>query len=120
MKDWILFLDDIRFPEDVRKHIGAHSNIIICRTIDDAMWCVKKYGLPQAIHFDHDMTEKHYGKDYTDRKTGLDFAKWFSNHVQKQGVKLPDSFTYGVHSMNAERSRMIHDFMLDLGAKEWG
>jgi hypothetical protein len=60
MSGWILFLDDMRFPEDVRKHIGAHENIVICRSIDDAKWCVKNYGLPVAIHFDHDIqTIKH-------------------------------------------------------------
>lgn len=44
MTAWTLFLDDIRFPEDVQYDLGPYRNIVICRTMDDAVWAVKQYG----------------------------------------------------------------------------
>jgi len=111
MKNWILFLDDIRFPENVKKYIGPHENIVICRSIHDARWCVINYGLPSAVHFDHDMTEKHYGGDYSDEQTGLDFAKWLVIFIAKSDYKLPENFHWGVHSMNEVRSQEIRRVM---------
>jgi len=44
MTAWTLFLDDIRFPADVRYNYGLYRNVVICRTMDDAVWCVEQYG----------------------------------------------------------------------------
>jgi long-subunit acyl-CoA synthetase (AMP-forming) len=60
MKYWSLFLDDIRFPEDVRYDYGPYENLRICRSMDDAVWAVKQYGLPTMISFDHDLADTHY------------------------------------------------------------
>ena len=57
---WTLFLDDIRFPADVRYNYGPYKNVVICRSMDDAVWCVEKYGLPTMISFDHDLADVHY------------------------------------------------------------
>jgi len=44
MTAWTLFLDDIRFPADVKYNYGPYRNIRICRSMDDAVWCVEQYG----------------------------------------------------------------------------
>lgn len=44
MTAWTLFLDDIRYPEDVQYNYGPYRYLRICRTMDDAVWAVRQYG----------------------------------------------------------------------------
>ena len=76
MDNYTLFLDDIRFPADVKYNYGPYRNVVICRTMDDAVWCVEQYGLPTMISFDHDLADVHYIAG-DGEKTGYTFAKWF-------------------------------------------
>jgi hypothetical protein len=110
MTHWTLFLDDIRFPADVRYNYGPYKNVVICRSMDDAVWCVEKYGLPTMISFDHDLADEHYGKD-TGEKTGYTFAKWFCDHVMDNKLRLPVGFGYHVHSMNPVGAENIRKYM---------
>jgi hypothetical protein len=110
MKYWTLFLDDIRFPEDVKFFYGPYENLRICRSMDDAVWAVKQYGLPTFISFDHDLADEHYSKD-TGEKTGYTFAKWFCDYVMDNDLKMPVGFGYHVHSMNPVGAENIRRYM---------
>jgi hypothetical protein len=110
MKYWTLFLDDIRFPEDVKFFYGPYENLRICRSMDDAVWAVKQYGLPTFISFDHDLADEHYGKD-TGEKTGYTFAKWFCDYIMYNDLQLPVGFGYHVHSMNPVGAENIRRYM---------
>lgn len=114
---YILFLDDIRFPEDVRYDYGPYSNIIICRSMDDAVWTVKQRGLPKAISFDHDLADTHYiiGDG---EKTGYSFAKWFCEWIMDKSLDLPADFCYHVHSQNPVGAENIRRYMENF-IEEW-
>lgn len=107
---WTLFLDDIRFPNDVVYDYGSYSNVIICRNMDDAVWAVKQYGLPSFISFDHDLADTHYISG-DGEKTGYTFAKWFCNYVFDNELPLPKNFNYYVHSMNPVGANNIRAYM---------
>lgn len=116
---YTLFLDDIRFPEDVRYDYGPHSNIRICRSMDDAIWAVKQYGLPSFISFDHDLADNQYLLDPNkNEKTGYAFAKWFCYYVIDNNLELPAEFNYHVHSMNPVGAKNI-DYYMHNFLKPW-
>ena len=117
MTAWTLFLDDIRFPADVKYNYGPYRNIVICRDMDDAVWCVEQYGLPTTISFDHDLADVHYiiGDG---EKTGYTFAKWFCDYVMDNDLRLPVGFGYFVHSMNPVGAENIRRYMENF-LKEW-
>jgi hypothetical protein len=107
---WTLFLDDLRFPADVRYDYGQYKDIVICRSMDDAVWAVQQYGLPSFISFDHDLADIHYIIG-TGEKTGLSFAKWFCDYIQDNELKFPDGFDYYVHSANPVGAENIRKYM---------
>jgi len=107
---WKLFLDDIRFPEDVKYYYKSYKNIVICRSMDDAIWCVEHYGLPDFISFDHDLADTHYISN-DGEKTGYTFAKWFCDYIIDNNLKLPNNFEYYVHSMNPVGAKNISAYM---------
>lgn len=107
---YTLFLDDIRFPEDVKYPYGLYSNVIVCRSFDDAVWTVKHHGAPRFISFDHDLADVHYiiGDG---EKTGYTFAKWFCDWVIDNDVDLGPRFDFYVHSMNPVGAENIRSYM---------
>lgn len=107
---WTLFLDDIRYPEDVQYDLGSYRDVVICRSMNDAVWAVKQYGLPTQISFDHDLADEHYDKD-TGEKTGYTFAKWFCDWVMDNDLELHKDFKYHVHSMNPTGAENIRCYM---------
>lgn len=107
---WTLFLDDIRFPEDVRYNYGTYCNVRICRSMDDAVWAVRQYGLPVFISFDHDLADEHYIIS-DGEKTGYTFAKWLCDYIMDNNLRLPVGFGYHVHSMNPIGAENIRCYM---------
>lgn len=107
---YTLFLDDIRFPDDVRYDYGPYNNVLICRSFDDAVWAVKHRGIPHFISFDHDLADIHYIMG-DGEKTGYSFAKWFCDWVMDNGIALPDDFDFHVHSMNPVGAKNIRSYM---------
>jgi hypothetical protein len=99
-----LFLDDERMPEDVTWLLiggvgnrGADWKIV--RSYDEAVAWVTEHGFPNVISFDHDLGSMHYGGDYSNGKTGYDFAKWLVEHDIDTN-SMPADFSYTVHSKN--------------------
>jgi hypothetical protein len=110
-----LFLDDERVPADVTwvnigdpiKN-GTQWNIV--RSYDDAIEWVIKNGFPDVISFDHDLGIHHYAGNYTDGKTGYDFAKWLIEHDMNTDT-MPEYFAYRVHSKNPVGAKNIQTIL---------
>ena len=118
MNNWTLFLDDIRYPQDVKYAYGDMTRVVICRSMDDAIWAVKTYGLPTFISFDHDLAQEHYIVGQGD-KTGYDFAKWLVNHILDNNLEISSDFGFYVHSMNPVGAENIHKYMMNFIATLW-
>ena len=87
MTDWILFIDDERFPKT--------QNTIpwtIVRSVEHAQALIRQLGCPVFISFDHDLGDC--------IPTGHDLAKWLVESDLDGLIKIPDSFSYYVHSAN--------------------
>lgn len=106
MKNYHLFLDDVRNPEDVTWVKLPDCNWIIARSYEEFRTVIWNKGIPQFVAFDHDLSNDHYGHgllgdvipyDTYTEKTGYDCAKFLVNECNKLGVKYPE---YVVHSMN--------------------
>lgn len=91
MSNYILFLDDEREPS--YGLLKDHSDIEVCRTYGQAVEVVLERGLPQHIHFDHDLGP--------DSKNGHEFAKflvdWLIDKADGDGYPI---IGYSVHSQN--------------------
>jgi CheY-like chemotaxis protein len=99
-----LFLDDERDPADVTWVLigdvgswGASWHVV--RSMQEACDWVTRHGFPDVISFDHDLGLMHYANDYSDGKTGLDFARWLIELDMDTGT-MPAGFKFTVHSMN--------------------
>lgn len=109
---YCLFLDDIRFPEDI--NLKSEYTIIIARNMDDAVWYTINYGIPNQISFDHDLGFDHYIINKVSEKTGYDFVKWFGGYIIENKLKLPKDFKYQVHSQNPIGKENIEKYMKNL------
>ena len=101
-----LFLDDERMPRDVKWLLiggvgswGADWQIV--RSFDEAIKWVQDNGFPDVISFDHDLGLMHYANDYSDGKTGYDFAKWLVEYDMDTNT-MPGTFSFTVHSKNPQ------------------
>lgn len=106
-----LFLDDERMPGDVTWVLiggvgswGADWHIV--RSCKDAIEWVLHNGIPNVISFDHDLGMTHYAGDYSDGKTGMDFAKWLVEYDMDTS-SMPTDFSFTVHSKNPEGAKNI-------------
>lgn len=112
-KSYNLFLDDERFPKDVKWIELPLVEWIIGRSYNDFVDIIHRLGVPARVSFDHDLADEHY-KEYLaahdpliiDRriryetfkeKTGYECAKWLANYCVDKQVPLP---VYYVHTMN--------------------
>lgn len=114
---YVLFLDDIRFPADVKYDYGPYKDIIICRSMDDAVWTVEQRGLPRFVSFDHDLAHEHYIVG-DGEKTGYTFAKWLCQYIMDNELEIPDDFGYHVHSMNPVGAENIRTYINNF-IKNW-
>lgn len=113
---WALFLDDLRdIGDDARKQAKELGlKIKLARNNEEAKTLCNKLGMPQHIFFDHDL-----GGD----ERAIDFAKWLIDcdldaprvsHGDR--IRLPDNFTYTIHSANpvgAENIKGLIDSYLE-------
>lgn len=86
----------------------------IVRNYDEFVDCVRTYGIPELVSFDHDLSKKHYSQlnniNYNDsgEKTGYHAAVWLTDYCQKNGLKFPK---YLVHSWNMEGKKNIETYI---------
>ena len=118
---YYLFLDDIRWVEDVRKYCVL-PNIndeewIIARSYKEFVDLITLRGLPKMVCYDHDLADSHYGHglsnddipyDSYSEKTGYDCAKWLVNYCIDKQIKHPD---YIVHSLNPVGKKNIESYI---------
>lgn len=111
MKNYHLFLDDMRMPNHVT-WVKLPENVewIIVKNYKQFVEVINKLGLPKYIAFDHDLGEEHYNNfvineqgelsiDYSQFKeqTGYDCAKWLVEYCRNKDFDIPQ---YAVHSMS--------------------
>ena len=107
IKNYNLFLDDVRLPNNVTwVDLPPNQHYSVVRNYNEFVDLVTLRGLPKFVTYDHDLADSHYGDglhgdniNYNKykEKTGYDAAKWLVNECMKKGVKHPP---YQVHSMN--------------------
>jgi hypothetical protein len=110
-----LFIDDERKPKDVTWILiggvgfwGANWDVV--RSLPEAKKWVLENGFPDVISFDHDLGEAHYGGDYSDGKTGYDFAKWLVEYDLDTNT-MPKDFRFTVHSLNPIGAENIRNLL---------
>lgn len=88
----LMFIDDIRNPENVFPLAFADRFDYVCRSSKDAIRIIKRHKqIPNFISFDHDL-----GGDDIAMKV-VDFI---IENVLSKKYKLPDNFEFNVHSAN--------------------
>ena len=129
----LLWLDDIRNPylnEERRVPAGREYSIDWVLNYDQFIKWIEKFGLPDAISFDHDLALEHYtpekywddydaSKEYQDaqnykERTGKDCADWLVNHCQTNGLELPLWFVHSANPVGADNIKaVLKTFMLN-------
>jgi hypothetical protein len=96
-----LFLDDERFPKDVKWMQLPPLRWIIVRNFEQFVNIIQRNGLPNAVSFDHDLADEHYvttlSKNSYKEKTGYECAKWLIEYCIEKNLNFPK---YTVHSLN--------------------
>ena len=126
-----IFLDDMRFPEEVYYGLkrgfdektlhpiyADNSSWIILRTYGDFVDFVMKNDLNQieVISLDHDLDFDHYKSenqhnidyDRMEVKTGFHAAKWLLEYSKENNIQLPE---IRVHSLNIEGRKNIENLI---------
>jgi hypothetical protein len=122
-----LFLDDFRHPYDCVAYMRdpmkyAKWNWVVVKNHEEFVKKIEEDGLPEFISFDHDLADEHYDntmyqgvEEYSKKyehfkeKTGLDCAKWLTEHCMDTKQKLPD---FEIHSMNPAGGENIRSLLL--------
>ena len=123
-----LFLDDFRHPYDCVAYMRdpikyAKWNWVVVKNYEEFVKKIEEDGLPEFISFDHDLADEHYDNsmysgvdeyskkyEHFKEKTGLDCAKWLTEHCMDTKQKLPD---FEIHSMNPAGGENIKSLLLN-------
>ena len=120
-----LFLDDLRFPEDVKWVKLPSVQWEIVRDYNQFVEIIQKKGVPRMVSFDHDLADEHYKEFFAcnkegvinkgkiryeklTEKTGYHCAMWLSQFCVDKGLPLP---LYYLHSMNGPGCQNIFSVM---------
>jgi len=116
-----VFLDDIRVPYDVFKMtinpiFENNEDWVIVRDYYQFVNYIKKFGLPEFISFDHDLSYEHYLEENQSdieyetliEKTGYDASKWLVDYCMENGLDIPN---YYVHSANPVGKQNIKSYL---------
>lgn len=98
--EWKLYIDDIRMP--------PNDTYIIARTVAEAQILIKQYGAPIFISFDHDLGMDNTGKILP---TGYDLAKWIVEMDMNGLIKIPNHFSFNIHSQNPVGAENIKSYL---------
>lgn len=94
MANYTLFIDDLRDP--------INKTNVIARSSAEAIAVVLALGMPEYIHFDHDLG----GDDTT-----IIFINWLTNQIIDKKLQFPDNFDYSIHSANPVGCKNIESKM---------
>ena len=99
----ILWLDDIRIPEDFKNQYGIKSdNIIWVKNYYEFIDWINMNGLPDIIAFDHDL-----GDISVNEKTGFSAAKWLVEYCLDKKEKLPEWVILSANTVGAENIKCL-------------
>ena len=125
----LLWLDDLRnpflneegkVPED---EYGGYYNINWVLNYEQFVKWIERFGLPDAISFDHDLAEEHYTPEYFwdnyeeskkfqewkkqsyKEKTGLECVAWLVEYCKTNQVKLPKCYIHSANPIGADNIR---------------
>lgn len=122
----LLWLDDCRnpFEDDWLKFSPIsldNSKVIWVKSYDEFVLYIKLQGLPDAICFDHDLSDEHYDKsmynndgsyyrlyDKFKEKTGYDCAKFLIEYCMENKLKIP---LYNIQSANPVGRKNIEQLL---------
>ena len=90
MKKWVLFIDDVRVPDE---------NTVLARSVPEALHLIRDNGFPSRISFDHDLGDN--------TETGYDFLNLIIEKVLDKEWQIPNDFSFEVHSDNPVGSENI-------------
>lgn len=99
---WKLWLDDERPAPKNHLHARNYPEAL---GLMDYMKSIKE-GWPRHVSFDHDLGPG---------ATGYDLACYFEKQVIEEQDKLPDNFTFSIHSANPVGRNRIRQVMSRLG-----
>jgi len=98
-----LFIDDLRMPFDTwdmsQKEIQDQldrEGWVVVKTSAEAIDWLKQNGIPEFITFDHDLGIPSMGQ----YDTVIPIINFIIDSVLNGTLKLPDNFTYQIHSGN--------------------
>lgn len=125
----LLWLDDLRNPflneENKIPNDIMDWNINWVLNFQQFTKWIEKYGLPDAISFDHDLAHEHYTPEYFwdnyeeskkfqewksrsyKEKTGEDCAKWLVNYCMLYNKELPEIFIHSANPVGADNIREV-------------
>lgn len=89
---YILFIDDERDPSYVG--LTDKDNYKVARTSQAAIDMVKEFGVPNFIHFDHDL-----GWNEGTFDTTMRFLEWLILYDMDKNI-ISETILWAVHSMN--------------------
>lgn len=112
---WNLFLDDIRDPS----YINSDKIFVIARSFDEAVSLILEHGCPSFISFDHDLGwDQLKPGDHVlitelpkDEKSGYDLVKWMIEADLDDTIKIPENFSFSVHSANPVGAENIRNLL---------
>ncbi|WP_172283752.1 cyclic-phosphate processing receiver domain-containing protein [Chryseobacterium sp. LAM-KRS1] len=97
----LLFLDDIRCPEEAyhytKQDFFLLKDWIIVRNYKQFIHWISEKGLPEMISFDHDLADGEHTGNWDSEKTGYDCAKWLIEYCMDHHLDVPQFYS---HSMN--------------------
>lgn len=113
-KHYHLFLDDERFPKDVKWIELPSVQWVIVRNYRQFVETIQRDGIPQTVSFDHDLADEHYDEyrnshdemmltcgtfryDKVKEKTGYHCAQWLAQYCVDKNIPIP---VYYLHTMN--------------------
>lgn len=103
MSNYCLWLDDLRpTPKTVHQWRTA-------KDLESFRDIIRTHGVPKYISFDHDLNEKHYNGDYSDKKTGLDVIEWLLKYCANENEEFP---MFSIHTMNYTRGQEMKQLLL--------
>lgn len=108
----LLWLDDIRNPLEnnwlVFSPIEQPFNVVWVKKYHEFVSWIEENGLPDAICFDHDLSDIHIKKSTYIEKTGYDCAKWLVDYCIDNNKELP---LYNIQSANPVGKKNIDDLL---------
>lgn len=99
-----LFLDDERIPAS-SAFCGTRT-LIVCRDDRAFKETIRRLGLPQVFHLDHDLGEN--------SDDGTHLMKWLLNYILDNEVKVNPGIQFFVHSQNPIGAQRMLDYAKDI------